>query len=182
MIDGGESHAIATSNAARAEMLCVTPSLGLEFYIHDCSVFSQRQFSVYETAFHYLPSIVAVKCGPVSHRTAQANRGAATPIDSKEFGASFDRVADARVVLIGDASHGTSELYRTQAAITKHLITNHGFNLVCIEGDWPDAYTIDEQVRAKAQSTQPFSLRDSKVFPHFPRWMWRYQEFQDFLT
>jgi len=104
------------------------------------------------------------------------------PTDSKELGTNFDKFANARVVLIGDASHGTSEFYRARAAITKHLITNHGFNLVCIEGDWPDARAIDEQVRLKAQSTQPFSLRDSKVFPHFPRWMWRNQEFPDFLT
>ena len=43
------------------------------------------------------------------------------------FGAAFDRVADRRVVLLGEASHGTSEFYRARAAITKRLVEQHGF-------------------------------------------------------
>ncbi|MCM2462977.1 erythromycin esterase family protein, partial [Pseudomonas sp. CG7] len=50
--------------------------------------------------------------------------------DSPAFGEMFDRFADAKVVLIGEASHGTHEFYRTRAAITRHLIERHGFNSV----------------------------------------------------
>ncbi|HET7359649.1 MAG TPA: protein-L-isoaspartate(D-aspartate) O-methyltransferase, partial [Rhodanobacteraceae bacterium] len=60
-------------------------------------------------------------------------RAAAEPLpdfDDPAFGALFDRFADARVVLLGEASHGTSEFYRARAAITRHLITRHGFNIV----------------------------------------------------
>ena len=67
-----------------------------------------------------------------------------------EFGAFFDRFADAKVVLLGEASHGTSEFYRARAAITRRLIEKHGFNIVAVEADWPDAARIDRHVRHHA--------------------------------
>ena len=59
--------------------------------------------------------------------------------DIDAFGRAFDRYAGARVVLLGEASHGTSEFYRARAAITRRLITEHGFTIVAVEADWPDA-------------------------------------------
>jgi len=55
------------------------------------------------------------------------------------------RIGDARVVLIGEASHGTSEFYRMRDKISRALIETKGFNFVAIEGDWPDAARIDHQ-------------------------------------
>lgn len=92
------------------------------------------------------------------------------------FGAMFDRIGDARVVAIGEATHGTSEFYRARAAITRHLIEEHGFNIVTIEADWPDAAIIDRHVRGldSARATaQPFA--------RFPIWMWRNEETRDFV-
>ncbi len=63
--------------------------------------------------------------------------------DSPAFADMFDRYADARVVMIGEASHGTSDFYRTRAAITQRLIERHGFNIVAVEADWPDAGHVD---------------------------------------
>ena len=57
------------------------------------------------------------------------------------------RIGDARVVLIGEASHGTSEFYRMRARITQRLIEEKGFNIVAAEADWPDAARIDHYVR-----------------------------------
>lgn len=42
-------------------------------------------------------------------------------------------------MLLGEASHGTSEFYRARAAITRRLIEKHGFTIVAVEADWPDA-------------------------------------------
>ena len=81
-------------------------------------------------------------------------------IDDPAFATAFDRYADARVVLLGEASHGTSEFYRARAAITRRLIEKHGFEIVAVEADWPDAATIDRHVRLKphkAMATPPFS-------------------------
>src|SRR5271167_4511066 len=69
------------------------------------------------------------------------------PDEAEEFGEFFDRFADAKVVLLGEASHGTSQFYRARAAITRRLIERHGFNIVAVEADWPDAARIDRHVR-----------------------------------
>jgi hypothetical protein len=52
-----------------------------------------------------------------------------------DFGEAFDRFGDAKVVLLGEATHGTSEFYRARAAITRRLIERHGFNIVAVEAD-----------------------------------------------
>jgi len=98
------------------------------------------------------------------------------PEHDAAFGAFFDRFGDARVVLLGEATHGTSEFYRARAAITKRLITSHGFNIVAVEADWPDASRIDRYVRHLAPA---ISARQG--FERFPTWMWRNQEVLAFL-
>lgn len=97
------------------------------------------------------------------------------PADADRFGTCFDRFGDARVVLLGEATHGTSEFYRARAAITRRLIEHHGFNLVAVEADWPDAARIDDYVRN--QAPRP---RRGDVFARFPTWMWRNAELLEF--
>ena len=65
-------------------------------------------------------------------------------IDDAAFAAAFDRFAEARVVLLGEASHGTSEFYRARGAITRRLIERHGFSAVAVEADWPDVAAVGE--------------------------------------
>jgi len=97
------------------------------------------------------------------------------PESAEEFGALFDRFGDARVVLLGEATHGTSEFYRARAAITRRLIERHGFNIVAVEADWPDAARIDDYVRH--QAPRP---RRGDAFVRFPTWMWRNIEVLEF--
>lgn len=99
------------------------------------------------------------------------------PAGSDQFAALFDRYADARVVLIGEASHGSSEFYRTRAAITRRLIERHGFSIVAVEADWPDAAQIDRQVRRQEPPTWT-----RQAFQRFPAWMWRNREVLEFCT
>lgn len=96
-------------------------------------------------------------------------------LDSEVFANLFDRYGDARVVLIGEASHGTSEFYRTRAAITRRLIERHGFNIIAVEADWPDATQIDHHVRRQ----QPPDW-ERQAFQRFPTWMWRNLEVAEF--
>jgi erythromycin esterase-like protein len=97
------------------------------------------------------------------------------PGRAEEFGAFFDRFGDARVVLLGEATHGTSEFYRARAAITRRLIERHGFNVVAVEADWPDAARIDDYVRHHAPRP-----RLGDTFVRFPTWMWRNVEVLEF--
>lgn len=98
-------------------------------------------------------------------------------IDSPQFATLFDRFADARVVLIGEASHGTAEFYRARAAITRRLVEQHGFGIVAIEGDWPDASAIDQHVRGL-----PRVVSREPLFGRFPSWMWRNREVTEFIA
>ncbi|MDB5557355.1 MAG: carboxylic ester hydrolase [Enterovirga sp.] len=98
-------------------------------------------------------------------------------IDDPAFGAMFDRFAEGRVVLLGEASHGTSEFYRARAAITRRLIERHGFTIVAVEADWPDAAHVDAFVRER----QPPAAGEAP-FTRFPTWMWRNAEVQAFVA
>ena len=91
--------------------------------------------------------------------------------DDPALGRLFDRFADRRVVLLGEASHGTSEFYRARAAITRRLIEDHGFTIVAVEADWPDAAAVDRYVRHR-----PAQARAEPPFQRFPTWMWRNTE------
>jgi len=97
-------------------------------------------------------------------------------IDDRTFGEFFDRFGAARVVLLGEASHGTSEFYRARAAVSRRLIERHGFNIVAVEADWPDAATIDRYVRHR-----PWREGEMTAFERFPTWMWRNREFDGFI-
>ena len=109
-------------------------------------------------------------------------RLAAEPLpspDSQAFADSFERFGDARIVLLGEATHGTHEFYAARAAITRRLIERHGFNIVAVEGDWPDIARIDDYVRHNAPRP-----RRGDPFVRFPTWMWRNREvlaFADWL-
>lgn len=88
-------------------------------------------------------------------------------------------IGDAHFVLIGEASHGTHEFYRERATITRRLIEELGFDVVAIEGDWPDAYRVNRYVRGEGGDTSAEeALRD---FRRFPQWMWRNVDVLDFI-
>ena len=89
-------------------------------------------------------------------------------IDDEGFAAAFDRFSDKRVVLLGEASHGTHEFYAARAAITRRFVERHGFTIVAAEADWPDAAVLDRHIRhqhPRAGAPRPFR--------RFPTWMWR---------
>ena len=88
----------------------------------------------------------------------------------------LQRIGDARVVLIGEASHGTSEFYRMRAHITRRLIEEKNFNIVAVEADWPDAARIDQYVRHR-----DVPATDWSAFARFPTWMWRNEEVREFV-
>jgi protein-L-isoaspartate(D-aspartate) O-methyltransferase len=95
-------------------------------------------------------------------------------IEDVELHRLLDRIGDARVVLLGEATHGTSEFYRMRTRITQQLILRHGFRAVAVEADWPDAAAIDRYIRGKP-TARP---RPWVPFSRFPTWMWRNREVQ----
>jgi protein-L-isoaspartate(D-aspartate) O-methyltransferase len=99
------------------------------------------------------------------------------PIADVDVSALVERVGDARVVLIGEATHGTSEFYELRAHITKALIRARGFNIVAAEADWPDAARIHHY----AKGLPPPPVPEWRAFARFPTWMWRNHEVREFV-
>jgi erythromycin esterase-like protein len=100
--------------------------------------------------------------------------------DRRDYDGLLELVGGARVVLIGEASHGTHEFYRERARITKRLITENGFSAVAIEGDWPDAYRVNRYVKGASDDTD--AEEALRGFRRFPTWMWRNADVLDFVS
>jgi protein-L-isoaspartate(D-aspartate) O-methyltransferase len=96
--------------------------------------------------------------------------------DLGELAALAERFAGKRVVLLGEATHGTAEFYDARAAITEMLVAKHGFNIVSVEADWPDARVYDAYVRGLPRPKVP-----KRAIIRFPTWMWRNDQVAEFL-
>jgi erythromycin esterase-like protein len=88
------------------------------------------------------------------------------------YSALLDLIGNAQIVLIGEATHGTHEFYQVRAELTKQLIMHKNFNFVAIEGNWPDAYCINQYI--KNQNPNFTNAEEALAgFQRFPTWMWR---------
>jgi erythromycin esterase len=96
-----------------------------------------------------------------------------------DFDPLLDRIGQARVVLIGEASHGTSEYYRQRAELSRRLIAERGFSFVAVEGDWPDCFRVNRWVRNRAEQDRSARAVLSQ-FDRWPRWMWANEEVAEF--
>ena len=115
----------------------------------------------------------------------QALRDGAIPLSDSAASAAdvasiVERIGTARIVLLGEASHGTHEFYALRAAITRRLIETRGFRAVAIEGDWPDSRRVDRYVRGMSQDADASAALGG--FRRFPQWMWRNTVVRDFVS
>lgn len=99
-----------------------------------------------------------------------------TDIESVDLEPLLRRIGAARVVLLGEATHGTSEFYRMRERISRELIERRGFSFIAIEGDWPDAARVDHYVRHAQYRPSEWT-----AFARFPVWMWRNEEVRGFV-
>ncbi|HVS95617.1 MAG TPA: erythromycin esterase family protein [Puia sp.] len=96
----------------------------------------------------------------------------AYPVRNKEgLQPLFDRIGDARIVMLGEASHGTHEYYQWRTAITRRLVEEKGFNFIAVEGDWPDCYRLNRFIKGYEPDIRtPFEVLHE--FNRWPTWMW----------
>lgn len=116
---------------------------------------------------------------PQPSRLSTMVRQAAESFDAPEscdLAPLLARIGDARVVLLGECTHGTSEFYRLRDRITRALVRDRGFAIVAAEADWPDAARIDHYVRDRRAATPEW-----RAFARFPAWMWRNRETAAFV-
>jgi erythromycin esterase-like protein len=108
-------------------------------------------------------------------------REAARPVtgSAEDYDPLLELIGDARVVLLGEASHGTHEFYRERARISRRLIEEQGFAAVAVEADWPDAYRVNRWIRGEGDDRSALDALGG--FLRFPRWMWRNRDVLDFV-
>jgi len=99
---------------------------------------------------------------------------------SKDLDALLDSIGDSKYVLLGEATHGTSEFYQWRAAISRRLIEEKGFNFIAVEGDWPDCYEVNKYVKG-LQGDRTISDVLINSFRRWPTWMWSNWEIKDLM-
>jgi len=87
----------------------------------------------------------------------------------------FERIGQSKLVLLGEASHGTSDYYRWRTTISKNLIEEKKFSFIAVEGDWPDCFMINQYVKGRLEPSQS-ARRVVSTFRRWPTWMWANEE------
>jgi erythromycin esterase-like protein len=159
-VDGPESQPPAPASHTNAATSDPAPAAGDAAVPSTGAAMSPAAFDVAEVA------AVAAAARPL--------RG--DPDDHDEL---LARMGDADVVLLGEPSHGTHEVYAERAEITRRLIEEAGFSGVAIEGDWPDAWRADRYVRGIGEDATPAEALAE--FDAFPEWMWRNEVVADLV-
>ena len=91
----------------------------------------------------------------------------------------IERIGDARIVAVGEASHGTHEYYAWRAVLTRRLIEERGFAFVAVEGDWPDCYRVNRSVKLREGADE--DPRDAlHAYERWPTWMWANDDVVEF--
>ena len=102
------------------------------------------------------------------------------PLNDESLNKMVEAIGDAQIVMIGEASHGTSEFYTIRAELSKKLIEQKGFQLIAVEGDWPSAQAVNRYV--KGYSGEGENVKDvlTNAFNRWPTWMWANEEVATF--
>jgi erythromycin esterase len=105
-----------------------------------------------------------------------ALKSAALPLRSAaDLDPLMERIGDSRFVLLGEATHGTSEFYTWRAELTKRLIAEKGFTIIGVEGDWPDCFRINRYAKGRFGAGES-AEEVLRTFSRWPTWMWANRE------
>lgn len=90
--------------------------------------------------------------------------------------AVLDDIGRARIVLLGEATHGTHEFYDIRRRISQRLIVEKGYDAIAVEADWPDALSVTRYLHGTQEAqdaSQGHSDDDARhaldAFERFPR-------------
>ncbi|CAN5349020.1 hypothetical protein BH23BAC3_BH23BAC3_14400 [soil metagenome] len=131
--------------------------------------------------FSFLCLMIAGIVSVSAQQAEQAIHQHAIPFDTaSDFDDLIKKAGERTLVLMGEASHGTSEFYTWRAELSKRLIEEKGFNFIAVEGDWPAMSRINEYVKHKPSG--PATVEEAMDYiDRWPLWMWRNHEVKDLL-
>lgn len=108
-------------------------------------------------------------------------REAASPLEtSSDLDPVVERAKDRRLVMLGEASHGTAEFYSWRAALTRRLIQEGDFRFVAVEGDWVPIYRLNRYVKGLGGEGES-AAAVMQTFSRWPTWMWANAEMLEFV-
>jgi erythromycin esterase len=114
-------------------------------------------------------------------------RDSAVPLDTVELGRGFDDlrrvkdvIGDARVVGVGESTHGTREFFQFRHRLFEYLATELGFTVYILEADWPGTLAVNDYVLGgkgdamTALAQTRMWVHDTQEVLEFIEWMRRY--------
>lgn len=116
---------------------------------------------------------LALGLAALSCRASQPLTGAGTDYD-----ALLAMIGPARVVMLGEATHGSREFYRERARISRRLIDEQGFDAVVLEAPWEPVRRLDDYIRGEGRDRDAAAALAG--FVRFPAWPSRNGELRDF--
>ncbi len=91
----------------------------------------------------------------------------------------IENLAQSRIVMLGEASHGTKEFYQYRRWISEELIAEHGFQFIAVEGDWPPCWHVNQNIRGERHDEPSEAILRS--FQRWPTWMWANTDMVDLI-
>ncbi|MCB0035215.1 MAG: erythromycin esterase family protein, partial [Anaerolineales bacterium] len=82
----------------------------------------------------------------------------------------MEKIGAANYVLLGEASHGTSDYYTWRARLSQRLIQEKGFDFIAVEGDWPACYRLNRYIKGHDEAQSAHEVLHA--FQRWPTWMW----------
>src|SRR3954469_7247788 len=101
--------------------------------------------------------------------------------NENDFNILVKKIGSARIVLLGEASHGTSEFHQWRAAISKRLILEKDFNVIAVEGDWSEFISINQFIQEEGKNKAD-AVNILQQFRRWPTWLWSTNEFASFVS
>lgn len=96
--------------------------------------------------------------------------------DSRDLDKLIEKAAGARLVLLGESSHGTSEYYKWRYKISRRLIEEKGFDFIAVEGDWPSWKALNDHASSDSDISFESVYEAMSSFNRWPQWMWANEE------
>jgi erythromycin esterase-like protein len=101
--------------------------------------------------------------------------------ESEDLQSLMDAIGEAKIVLLGEASHGTAEYYDWRTEISRKLVETKGFSFIAVEGDWPSCYEVNRYIKGRSKHHSAEAMLQES-FQRWPTWMWANRETERLVT